>query len=278
MTAAEAKSGKPRRKRGLIHEFISTFVYPVLAVVAVYSFFYQPFRIPSGSMVDTLLVGDYVWVNKFAYGYSKHSIPFSPPVMQGRVWSGEPKRGDVIVFKFPPDNSTDYIKRLVGLPGDRVQVKQGTLWINGEPVKEELVGEINYTYREDDGRIRELRGRKFRETLPGGVTHMIIKSYEWDSGYSRDANNTPEYVVPAGHYFMMGDNRDSSTDSRFDQTLDLPRSNDLVRTAGVGMVPFENLVGRADMIFPTSDGSARWWALWEWPGAIRWDRLFTVIE
>lgn len=244
------------KKRGWIHEIISTVVYPLLAVLAVYSFLYQPFRIPSGSMVDTLLVGDYVWVNKFAYGYSRHSLPLSPKIFDGRIWGGMPERGDVIVFKLPADNATDYIKRLVGLPGDRIQMIKGVLHINGAPVKLEFLGEEDVS--EDYGSVK--RYKRYRETLPNGVVHEILR---WQ-GDTSAPNDTAEFLVPEGHFFFMGDNRDSSQDSRF---LDK-----------VGYVPYENLVGRADLIFPSIDSSARWFEVWYWPGAIRWSRLFHPVR
>jgi signal peptidase I len=255
MSLSEAPAKTKKQSRGWFYEIISTIVYPLALVLGVYSLLFQPFRIPSASMVDTLLIGDFVWVTKFSYGYSKHSIPLSPDLFEGRIWAAEPQRGDVVVFKLPRDNSTDYIKRLIGLPGDRIQMTGGVLHINGAAVRMEYAGEA-----EPDG--PGSRVKKYRETLPNGVSHFILK--ESDTGY---ANNTPEFVVPAGHYFMMGDNRDNSTDSRF------PVEN------GVGYVPFENLVGRADLIFPSWDSQkADWWAVWEWPFAVRWDRLFQPIE
>ena len=257
---------KPSRARGWIHEIISTLVYPLLAVLAVYTLLFQPFRIPSGSMVDTLLVGDFVWVSKFSYGYSRHSIPLSPPLFEGRIWGGQPERGDVIVFKLPRDNSTDYIKRLIGLPGDRVQVKDGFLYINGVAAPTEFVGEVDVPT--ETGSKATERVLKYRETLPNGVTHFILhKKYDTGPRSGIDGNNTPEYVVPEGHYFMMGDNRDNSVDSRW------PIEN------GVGFVPYDNLVGRADLIFPSWDASeAEFWEVWNWPAAIRWDRLFQLID
>ncbi len=255
---------KQRKKRGWFHEIVSTFVYPLLLVLGVYSFLFQPFRIPSASMVDTLLVGDFVWVTKFSYGYSKHSIPFSPDIFEGRIWGAEPKQGDVIVFKLPRDNSTDYIKRLIGLPGDRVQVKAGVLFINGVECKQELVGEIQVPTESGRSNVTVL---KYKETLPSGVTHFILREPGTHPTSEFDPNNTGEYVVPPGHYFMMGDNRDNSVDSRWPTAY------------GVGYVPYENLVGRADRIFPSWDAAkTEWYEVWNWPFAVRWDRLFQSIE
>jgi signal peptidase I len=201
-------------------------------------------------MVPSLLVGDYLFVSKYAYGYSRFSLPFGPPLFDGRVMSSKPERGDVAVFKLPSDNSTDYIKRVIGLPGDRIQVRQGILHINGQAVQREKLREV---------RVGDAEVTIYRETLPNGVSHLIRErsdSYPYD--------NTPVYVVPRGHYFMMGDNRDSSQDSR--------------ALNQVGYVPFDNLVGRAEIVFFSHDGSASLWALWEWPGAIRYNRILNVIQ
>jgi signal peptidase I len=175
------------------------------------------------------------------------------PPFDGRVFADPPQRGDVAVFKFPRDTSQDYIKRVIGLPGDHVQMRQGRLYINGEMVARERIGD--YVERSPQGSVR--RFAQFIETLPGGVRHRIIE--ETDHGRFDD---TPDYVVPAGHYFMMGDNRDNSADSRAD----------------VGFVPLENFVGPAKILFFSTDGSARLWELWKWPFAIRWSRLFNLIE
>jgi signal peptidase I len=213
---------------------------------------YEPFNIPSGSMIPTLLVGDYLFVSKFSYGYSKHSLPFSPPVFRGRILGGEPERGDVVVFKLPSDEKTDYIKRLIGLPGDRVQVKGGILHINGEAVKRERIED--YLVHDESGNVT--RERQYRETLPNGRSYNILELS--DNEY---ADNTPEYTVPPDFYFAMGNNRDNSRDSRF---------------PGVGFIPRENLVGRAEFLFFSINGSI--FKFWEWPKTIRFNRLFTRIR
>ncbi|WP_045836742.1 signal peptidase I [Hyphomicrobium sp. 99] len=221
-------------------------------------FFYQPFNIPSGSMKETLLIGDYLFVSKLSYGYSKFSFPFSPNLFEGRIFGGEPKRGDVAVFKLPRDNSTDYIKRVIGLPGDEIQMKSGQLFINGQAIPKQPAGEFT-TF--EDGRERTIA--VFEETLPNGVKYKVL-----DSDPNGPYDNTGVYKVPEGHYFMMGDNRDNSTDSR-------------VRSA-VGFVPYENFIGRAEIIFFSAKvdepDAFRWYAPWTWPFDIRWNRFFTLVR
>ncbi len=243
----------PRQPR-ILAEVAKTLIYALLIVVGVRTFLWQPFNIPTGSMVDTLLVGDYVWVNKYAYGYSRYSLPFGLPLISGRIFAAEPQRGDIVVFKLPRDNSTDYIKRVVGLPGDRVQVKKGILYINGEAAPQSFVEAV-----EVDGPFgAKKEAKRYRETLPGGRSHDIIDTYEASAG-----DNTREFLVPQGNYFMMGDNRDNSTDSRSDD---------------VGYVPNVNLVGRAEAIFFSADGSAGFLEFWKWPSAVRWERIFRSLE
>jgi len=234
-------------------ETIKIVVHALILAMIVRIFFYQPFNIPSGSMKSTLLVGDYLFVSKLAYGYSRYSIPWGIIPFKGRIFASEPKRGDVAVFKLPRDNSTDYIKRIIGLPGDHVQVKQGQLYVNGKLVPRTPAGDFLET-NEDVTIDLKL----YQEKLPDGPEHLIAKAT--DEGYM---NNTDEYVVPPGHVFCMGDNRDNSQDSRF---LNM-----------VGFVPLENLVGRAEFIFFSIDARYPWWEVWEWPFQIRWSRLFTGI-
>ncbi len=234
-------------------ETLRTIVYAVLIALVVRTFAYEPFNIPSGSMKPTLLVGDYLFVSKFSYGYSRYSLPFGLPLISGRLLAGEPERGDVIVFKLPKDNETDYIKRLIGLPGDRIKVSGGILHINGEPVQREMLGSDELPGYAGQSTIANV----YLETLPNGRQHLIR-----ELGDDRHYDNTREYVVPPGHYFFMGDNRDQSEDSR----------------ATVGMVPYENLVGRAEFLFFSQNGEAPFWQFWRWPTTIRWSRLFNGIE
>ena len=243
-----------KRKSGGVLENVKTLVYAGLIAVVVRTVAFEPFNIPSGSMEPTLLVGDYLFVSKFSYGYSTFSLPLSPNWFSGRFPNILPHRGDVAVFKYPRDNSTDYIKRIIGLPGDHVQVKQGQLYVNGKLVPRTPAGDFLET-NEDVTIDLKL----YQEKLPDGPEHLIAKAT--DEGYM---NNTDEYVVPPGHVFCMGDNRDNSQDSRF---LNM-----------VGFVPLENLVGRAEFIFFSTDGSAALWEFWKWPAAIRYGRLFGAVN
>ncbi len=267
-----------RRKRGQektsgFGETVRTVVYAVLIALVVRTFVIEPFNIPSGSMIPTLLVGDYLFVSKYSYGYSKHSFPFSLGLFPGRIFFHSPKRGDVVVFKYPGDqgqglNRTDYIKRIVGLPGDRIQVTNGVLHINGVAVKRDRIGD----YTKDGG---YQKGTLYRETMPdGGPTYTVLQ-YS-DNGL---ADNTPEFLVPANNYFMMGDNRDDSLDSRTRLMLrdisGAPRERDQLGW----YVPAENLVGRAEFIFFSHDPSeAGWLEPWKWPEAIRFSRFFRTIH
>ncbi|HCD64553.1 MAG: signal peptidase I [Candidatus Puniceispirillaceae bacterium] len=215
----------------------------------------EPFNIPSGSMIPSLLVGDYLFVTKYSYGYSRYSFPFGLAPIDGRLFGGDstPQRGQVAVFRLPSDTSVDYIKRVIGVPGDRIQVRQGVLHINGQPVERRLVGNGRQG-ASGGGQMTTL----YQETLPGGLTHLIQEISD-----RQTFDNTPEYVVPAGHYFMMGDNRDNSRDSR---------------SSSVGFVPLENFIGEARFLFFSHDSSAYIWELWKWPSAIRFERLGNTIE
>ena len=252
-TEAQATT-KINGKNTGVWETAKTALIAVAIALMVRTVAYEPFNIPSGSMMPTLLIGDYLFVSKMSYGYSRHSLPFSLPFIFSRILFTEPERGDVAVFKLPTDNSTDYIKRIVGLPGDKIQVKGGILYINDKAVKRKRDGEF-VSYDPWSGRFNRIP--RFIETLPNGRQHYILEAT--DQGF---ADNTKIYIVPEGHYFGMGDNRDHSKDSRF--------LND------VGFIPRENLVGRAEIKFFSVKGSA--WKVWLWGSALRTERFFEKIE
>jgi signal peptidase I len=246
---------EPKKKEGGLGETVKVIIQAFLIAILIRTFLFQPFNIPSGSMKETLLVGDYLFVSKFSYGYSRFSLPFAPPLFDGRILGSTPNRGDVVVFKLPRDESTDYIKRVIGLPGDEIQMIDGVLHINGQAVKREDAG----YWMDDEGGGRVERVKRWTETLPNGVSYYTLDLV--DNGFY---DNTPVYKVPADHYFMMGDNRDNSTDSRV--------------LSQVGYVPYENLIGRAQIIFfSVKEGDAAW-QFWKWPWTVRWDRLFSFVR
>jgi signal peptidase I len=251
-----------------IWETIKVIIQAVIIAFVVRTFLYQPFNIPSESMYPTLKVGDYLFVSKLSYGYSKYSFNFAlgptekPWVsccsftFPGRtVLADVPERGDVAVFKLPSDTRIDYIKRVIGLPGDRIQMREGVLYINGKAVKKDRVED--YVDSEEKGPGGGHAVAQFMETLPNGVTYRVL-----DLAQTAE-DNTDEYVVPGNHYFMMGDNRDNSQDSRFQD--------------GVGYVPVENYVGRADIIFFSISRDTPLWQVWKWPFAIRWSRFLNLL-
>ena len=242
-----------KQKAGGLAETVRTVLYAVVIALAVRTFAYEPFNIPSGSMKPTLLVGDFLFVSKLSYGYSRYSLPWSLPFIEDRILESKPERGDVVVFKLPSDTKTDYIKRLIGMPGDRIMVRGGILHVNGTPVQREELGE-----REAPGAFGPQSVTEYNETLPNGRQHLI-----WEISDDRPHDNTQEFVVPPDHYFFMGDNRDSSQDSR---------------TPQVGFVPAVNLIGRAEFLFFSHNSSSNWWEIWRWPTVIRFSRIGRGID
>ena len=235
-------------------ENIKTLFYALILAVIIRSLFIQPFYIPSSSMEPNLLVGDRLFVTKYSYGYSKHSFPFSPPIFKGRLLYGIPERGDVVVFKTPADNRTDYIKRLIGLPGDQIQFIDSNLYINNSEVLKSRISKNDKIYC---GK-KEINVFKFEELLPNNKKHntVYLKDYSFQ--------NSGIFLVPKDHYFFLGDNRDCSKDSRF--------------LTSVGYVHKDNLVGKAQLIFFSSDRSiGSIFSFWKWNKSIRFERFFKRI-
>jgi signal peptidase I len=292
-----------KSNEGGLWETVKVIVQALLIALVIRTVLFQPFNIPSGSLIPTLLIGDYLFVSKYSYGYSHYSLPawfdpspevtpgsrdlqlgfvdipsvasmmemlHIPPVtLPGRLFASQPKRGDIIVFKLPRDGETDYIKRLIGLPGDKIQVIKGRLYINGTIVERTALP----PYSIPDGFGPPVD--HYEETLPGGVKHEIIQIGGEAGAQKRpddgrvDVNNTAVYEVPPGNYFMMGDNRDNSLDSRVPPDAG---------QGGVGFVPFENLIGRAEVIFFSVNEGEPAWQVWRWPWTVRWNRLFHPVR
>ena len=237
----------------IIIENLKTIFYALVIAIIIRSLFIQPFYIPSSSMEPNLLIGDRLFVTKYSYGYSKHSFPFSPPIFKGRLFSNIPQIGDVVVFKTPSDNRTDYIKRLIGLPGDKIQFIDGNLFLNNNQILKSKLSKTNTIYCG-----KRIDVNTFEEKLPNGKIYntVYLKNYSFQ--------NSDPFIVPSDHYFFLGDNRDCSKDSRY--------------LTSVGYVHQDNLVGKAQFIFFSSDfriGSI--FSFWKWHNTVRFDRFFKKI-
>jgi signal peptidase I len=278
-TATTVTAPKPKSET---RETLAFLLKLGLAVAIFRSFFFSPFFIPSQSMLPRLYVGDYLFISKWNYGYSRWSLPFGVPLIPGRLFGGTPARGDVVVFRGPPGEDHDVIKRVIGLPGDTIQMKHGQVILNGVAVPKVPVADFtiplspNYSdplpgddgcqaqYRDVLNNVPICRYKQFHETLPGGVGYDVL-----DRGDNPPADDTKVYSVPAGHVFVMGDNRDDSGDSRF------PAPNDVLpgESAGMGYVPLDHVEGKALFTFWSTDGSASWVLPWTWFTAARWSRM-----
>ena len=232
---------------------IKSIIIAIFIALLIRSFIFEPFNIPSGSMKPNLLVGDFIFVSKYSYGFSKHSLPFSLPLIPGKIFPNSPERGDVVVFKTPENNRTDYIKRVIGLPGDKIEIKNGIIFINGSEILRKKLNDFIDT----DHKTSNKRVRMYNEYFFNKEINILDIT---DNGI---ADNTQLFNVPENHFFVMGDNRDNSQDSRFIST--------------VGFIPYENLVGKAQFIFFSLE-NARFLQIWKWPNSIRYERIFQKIQ
>ena len=267
---AEAPAPAPPAKKEKKEDSFPVFLLKLALVVAIFrSFFFSPFNIPSESMLPRLENGDYLLAAKWPYGYSKYSLPFGVPLIPGRIFAGAPNRGDVVIFKAPPGNDIDYIKRVIGLPGDTVQMTGGQLILNGKPIPKQKLADFEIAVTPNTNCIAPqfeatsasgaavCHYPRYRETLPGG------RSYEVLDLFATPQDDAPPVIVPEGSVFLMGDNRDNSMDSRFPA----------VAGGGIGIVPQANLVGRASIMMFSTDGGANWFLPWTWFTAARWNRI-----
>ncbi len=253
--ADEKQNAQKTNESGGMGEFLRTILFAALIAFGIRTFAFEPFNIPSGSMMPGLQVGDFLFVSKYTYGYSSKSATLGMLPIEGRIGGHAPERGDVIVFVPPPRPDMDFIKRLVGLPGDVIQVKAGVLYVNDKPVERERLGPAMFE-DQTGGPLHKVT--EYRETMAPGVSYVTYQEY--DNG---PLDNFGPTTVPPDHYFFMGDNRNNSSDSR---------------TNVVGFVPKENIVGKAQFVWFSLDKDARFWEVWKWPYAIRWERMFRFIR
>ena len=269
--SAAAEAAAPAQKKEGWWETIRFFLILFFAAVAIRSLLFAPFSIPSGSMLPNLYIGDYLFVAKWPYGYSRFSFPFGVARFHGRILGGLPERGDVVVFRYPGGGDEDYVKRVIGLPGDEIAVRGGVVILNGRPIPRRRLADFAMPVSPNSrcrgkGAVHETAGPAgerlclfphYRETLPGGRSYEVLDQVsDWDT------DDFGPVTVPEGRLFVMGDNRDDSADSR------VP-----LEEQGVGMLPVENLLGRATVAFWSTDGSAQWLKPWTWFSAARWDRI-----
>ncbi len=240
-------------------DFFKTIFYAFLIAISFRTFVLQPFSIPSESMLKNLMVGDFLLVSKFSYGYSKHSLPFSLPLIPGRIFASDVERGDVVVFRLPRDPDTYYIKRIVGVPGDKIQTKRGELYLNDEKIPVKKLDD----YVRIDTFGREERFSQIEETMPNGKSYVTL---DIDYRPGSMADDSDAFIVPEGHYFAMGDNRDNSQDSRWPKSV------------GVGYIPEENIIGKAKWITLSFDNKAALWEFWKWFPEERRERFFSTIN
>ena len=243
---------KPKKNK--FYSNVKSISIAVFIALLIRSFIFEPFNIPSGSMKPNLLVGDFIFVSKYSYGFSKHSLPFSLPLIPRKIFSNIPERGDIVVFKTPENNRTDYIKRVIGLPGDKIEIKNGIIFINGSEIPRKKLSNFidsDINLNEKEKRVRQYREYFFKKEFN---VLDLLDNFLFD--------NTQLFEVPENHFFVMGDNRDRSQDSRALQ---------------VGFVPFENLVGKAQFIFFSLE-NARFFQFWKWPNSIRYERIFQKIQ
>lgn len=280
---ASTPASQTHKREGKQDEGILSFLFFLVKLAVIVLTFrtviFAPFNIPSESMLPRLLDGDYLLAAKWKYGISNYSLPFGiHPFPEGRIFASQPQRGDIVIFKAPPNNDEDYIKRVIGLPGDQIQMRGGVLFINGAPVKKIRLGDFEVaispntprcwspefaTVRKDGAKI--CRYPQYRETLPNGVSYSVLDfgPSRADNPWGVDADNTPVYLVPEKMMFLMGDNRDDSLDSRFPA----------VPNGGISIVPQDNLVGKATIMMWSTDGSSSWVKPWTWFSAARWGRI-----